>query len=227
MKQIILGKSIKGKEIKGYFFGEENAFNKTLIIGGIHGVEPQSAEICELYINEVKEKSFPEDYFLVLIPCINPDGIELKTRGNANGVDLNRNFPSSTWKSVPLANNKSYYPGTKPASEPETQIIVNLFNKYNFKKVIAIHTNHTIQFPNPPMVNYNGDHSRELAEKLSTVTGLPAHHDIGYPTPGSLGCWTEKDLKKISITIELDDTKQSQELYKKHHLLFETGILWG
>ncbi len=225
MKEIILGKSVKGKEIKGYYFGDETAFNKTLIVGGIHGVEPQSAKVCELYINDVKDKLFPKDCFLALIPCINPDGIELKTRGNANGVDLNRNFPSSGWRSVPLASNNAYYPGVKPASEPETQIIVNLLNKLNFKKIIAIHTNHTIQFPNPPMVNYDGEQSRELSEKLGVAIGLLSHHDIGYPTPGSLGVWIGNDLKKISVTVELDDTKNSDELYKKHGIMFEVGIL--
>lgn len=226
MKELILGKTIKGKEIKGYFFGDENSFNKTIIIGGIHGVEPQSKEICDLYISEIKNKPFPKDCFLVLIPCINPDGIEANTRGNANGVDLNRNFPSTSWQSLPLGNNKAYYPGIKAASEVETQIIVNLLNKYNFKKIIAIHTNHTIQFPNPPMVNYDGEESRELAEKIGAATALIAKGDIGYPTPGSLGAWVGNDLKKISVTIELDDTKKSEELYKKHKNLFEVGVVW-
>ena len=225
MKEIILGKSVKGKDIKGYFFGDEKSFNKTIIIGGIHGVEPQSKEVCDLYIKDAKDKPFPDECFLVLIPALNPDGLELKTRGNANGVDLNRNFPSSTWKSIPVSGNSAYYPGTKPASEPETRIIVELLNKYNFKKIIAIHTNHTIQFPNPPMINYDGEQSHELAEKLSAATGLMTHHDIGYPTPGSLGVWIGNELKKISVTFELDDTKLAGELYKKHERLFEVGII--
>ncbi|MBI3590072.1 MAG: DUF2817 domain-containing protein [Candidatus Melainabacteria bacterium] len=225
MKELSLGKSVKGIEIKGYSFGNENAFNKTLIIGAIHGVEPQSKEVCDMYIEEVKDKLFPEDCYLLLIPCINPDGLSLKTRGNANGVDLNRNFPSSTWKSVPVSGNNSYHPGREPASEPETKIIVNLLKKYNFKKIIAIHTNHTIQFPNVPMINYDGEQSRELAEKLSNATGLLAHADVGYPTPGSLGVWLGKDLKKISTTVELDDKKTSEELYKKHVRLFEVGVI--
>ena len=225
MNEIILGKSVKGKEIKGYLFGNENSFNKTLIVGCIHGIEPQSKEICDLYLKDVKDKSFPDDYFLLLIPCLNPDGLALKTRGNANGVDLNRNFPYKSWSAVPLAHNNSYFPGIKPASEPEAQIIVNLLNKYNFKKVLAIHTNHTIAFPNPPMINYDGKHSRELAEKLSSATGLPPHSDVGYPTPGSLGTWVGIDLKKVSVTMELDDSKKSDELYKKHKKFFEVGVV--
>src|SRR3989338_7408271 len=189
MEEIILGKSVKGVDIKGYSFGDESSFNKTLIIGGVHGVEPQSKEFCDLYIEEIKNKPFPEDFYLLIISCLNPDGLSLKTRGNANGVDLNRNFPSTSWKSVPVSGHSAYHPGSEPASEPETKVIVNLLKKYNFKKNIAIHTNHTMHFPNPPMINYDGEHSRELAEKVSHASGLPSHADVGYPTPGSLGVW--------------------------------------
>ena len=225
MKETILGKSVKGLDIKGYLFGDVNCFNKTLIIGGMHGVEPQSKEFCELYIKEMRDKPFPDDTFLLLICALNPDGITNKTRGNANGVDLNRNFPSSTWQSIPVKNNSAYYPGVKPACEPETKIIVDLLNKYNFKKVISIHTNHAIQFPNPPMINFDGEESRELAQKLGNATGLIVSGEIGYPTPGSLGGWTSRDLKKISITVELDNTKTANELYKKYGRLFEIGVL--
>lgn len=224
MKELILGKSVKGVDIKAFYFGDENAFNKTLIIGAIHGVEPQSKQFCDFYIDEIKDKSFPDDAFLCIIPGINPDGLASFTRGNANGVDLNRNFPSTTWKNTPVSGNNAYHPGSKPASEPETQIIVNLLNKYNFKKIIAIHTNHYIQFPNPPMVNYDGGHSRETAEKISAASHLPVHADMGYPTPGSMGSWLGLDLKKISITIELDDSKKSDELYKKHGRMFDVAL---
>ncbi len=225
MEKIILGKSVKEVNIIGYSFGDINSFNKTLIIGCIHGVEPQSKDVCDFYINEIKDKPFYEDCYLLLIPCINPDGLASNTRGNANGVDLNRNFPSSSWNKVPVSGNISYHPGGEPASEPETKIIVDLLKKYNFKKIMAIHTNHFIQFPNPPMINYDGEQSRELAEKLSHATGLIVHSEVGYPTPGSLGIWIGKDLKKISVTVELDDEKDSKELYKKHGRMFEVVTL--
>ncbi len=225
MKEIILGKSVKDKEIKGFIFGDENAFNKTLIIGGIHGVEPQSRDFCEYYINEIKNQEFPSDTYLCIIPAINPDGLEIFTRGNANGVDLNRNFPSASWRNTTVSGNNAYHPGSAPGSEPETKIIVDLLKKYNIKKIIAVHTNHYIQYPNPPMINYDGEHSRELAEKISIRSHLPCHGDIGYPTPGSMGSYIGLDLKKTSITIELDDTKSSSELYKKHRGLFEVAVL--
>lgn len=225
MKEVILGKSVQGREIIGYSFGQVDSFNKTLIIGGIHGVEPQSKELCELYINEIKNKPFPLDCYLLIIPCLNPDGFILKTRGNANGVDLNRNFPATTWKYLPVSGNMAYFPGIEPASEVETKTVVKLLQSFNFKKVISIHTNHFIQFKNDPMINYDGEQSKELAEKLSNATGLLAKSDVGYPTPGSLGVWVGRDLKKISITVELDNEKSSSELYKMHGRLFEISII--
>lgn len=229
MKKILLGKSVEGRNIDGYSFGDSSCFNKTLIIGCLHGVEPQSKEICERYIEDLTKQTFFKDSYALIIPCLNPDGLVAKTRSNANGVDLNRNFPSATWKNVPAGSddktkNSPYYPGTEPASEPETRVVVDQIKSHNYKKIIAIHTNHFVANPNPPMINFDGDQSMELAEKLGVVTELPVHQDIGYPTPGSLGFWIGKDLKKISITVELDDKKETDDLYKKHGRFFEVGI---
>jgi len=224
MEELLLGKSVKGKDIKGYSFGKDDTFNKTLVIGGIHGNEIQSAKICYLYLEDIKDKLFPSDAYLLIIPKINPDGLEIKSRVNANKVDLNRNFPSNSWVQVSLDSGGQYYPGSKPVSEPETKIIVDLLNKYNFKKIISIHTNAVIKNPHPPMVNYDGEQSRELAEKLSYATKLIAKGDIGYPTPGSLGTWIGHDFKKISITIELDHTKKSEDLFSAYGVMFEMFV---
>lgn len=224
MKETILGKSVNGKDIKGYSFGDEDAFNKTLIIGGIHGNEPQSAKICYLYLEDIKDKSFLDDAYLLVIPKINPDGIEKRIRTNARGVDLNRNFPSNTWAKVKFAKGDQYYPGVKPVSEPETKIIVDLLKKYNFKKVISIHTNAVVKNPHPPMINYDSQQGKELAYKLAYATKLIAKDDIGYSTPGSLGTWVGKDLRKISITVELDSEMKSEELYEKYGMFFEMCV---
>jgi protein MpaA len=59
---------------------------------------------------------------LWVIPTVNPDGVRHHSRKNARGVDLNRNFPFRWHDGVP--HSSGYYPGPRPASEPETQAVM-------------------------------------------------------------------------------------------------------
>ena len=67
---------------------------KLLIIAGIHGEEPETTFLLSRCLRAFGEP-FQNAAFIL---CANPDGMTLGTRGNANGVDLNRNFPTSNWK---------------------------------------------------------------------------------------------------------------------------------
>ena len=69
----------------------ESGDNNILIIGVFHGDEPQGKHLIEKYLNENSTKN------LLFIPCLNPDGMNENRRTNSNGVDLNRNFPTTNW----------------------------------------------------------------------------------------------------------------------------------
>ena len=67
--------------------------NCTIIIGVVHGDEPQG----EFLINNfIKKNNIPKN--LLFVPSLNPDGLELETITNDNEVDINRNFPTENWK---------------------------------------------------------------------------------------------------------------------------------
>ena len=69
-----------------------NDYHKNiLVIGVFHGDEPQG----DFLINEYLKNNQKSE--LLFIPCLNPDGMKLNTRQNANNVDLNRNFPTKNW----------------------------------------------------------------------------------------------------------------------------------
>jgi protein MpaA len=70
----------------------EIAKNIPLVIGVFHGDEPQGKFLIEEYLNSELNQTH-----LLFIPCLNPDGMELKKRTNSNNVDLNRNFPTKNW----------------------------------------------------------------------------------------------------------------------------------
>ena len=87
------------------------------MIGSIHGDEDDGIPI----VDHLADRN-PEGVELWLIPSLNPDGNVAQTRQNANGVDLNRNFPIN-W--APLEELGHWqYAGPSSASEPETQAMV-------------------------------------------------------------------------------------------------------
>ena len=111
--------------------GFNNKKSQTLIIGVVHGDEPQGEYLINRYLSE----NIKED--VLFIPCLNPDGKVQETRTNSNGVDLNRNFPTKNWEHTEKDN---YYSGDEPASEIETKFLVNIINKYEPKTIITLHT---------------------------------------------------------------------------------------
>ena len=68
------------------------------------------------------------------MPVLNPDGLAAHTRGNAHGVDLNRNFPYR-WR--PLRG--VYASGRRALSEPEARIAYRLIRRIRPAVTIWFH----------------------------------------------------------------------------------------
>ena len=65
-----------------------------LILAGTHGDENSSVVTLSCALRTLTPSL--RRHHVVL--CVNPDGCQLGLRANANGVDLNRNFPAANWK---------------------------------------------------------------------------------------------------------------------------------
>jgi len=59
------------------------------ISAGIHGDEP-AGPLAALKL--IQENNWPENAEIFLLPCLNPIGFTLNSRGNADGFDLNRDY---------------------------------------------------------------------------------------------------------------------------------------
>ncbi|MBU1651581.1 hypothetical protein KKA00_05135, partial [bacterium] len=74
---------------------------EVLYISTMHGDEPVGMEMCMYFINLLVDRygidpeinALVDDNELWIMPLMNPDGYVMGQRYNANGVDLNRNFP--------------------------------------------------------------------------------------------------------------------------------------
>ena len=176
--------------------GLNNTKNQTLVIGVVHGDEPQGEDLINKYLTEHLKEN------VLFIPALNPDGKQLKTRTNSNKVDLNRNFPTKNWE---LTQKDNYFGGEKPASEKETQFLINVIEKYQPKSIITLHTPYKI-------VNYDGP-AKELAKKISKIINYPSEESIGYPTPGSFGTYVGIERNIPTITLEMDEEETIENLY--------------
>lgn len=119
-QQTLLGRSVDGRPIVAIETGDFDAATRLLVVGCIHGNEPAGIAIA----NRLSHISPPRELDLWIVPDLNPDGVAARTRGNAHGVDLNRNFPFG-WQ--PLSG--VFYSGPRPLSEPESRIAVRLIRQ--------------------------------------------------------------------------------------------------
>lgn len=197
---------------KVYLLGNKNHDN-ILIIGVVHGDEPQGEYLIANYLKE--NPNSPH----LFIPCLNPDGKKLGTRTNASRVDLNRNFPTKNWGENKGENatcddeNSNYYGGKSPASEIETQFLIDTIEKYSPKLVLTLHTPYKV-------VNYDGP-AKEIAEKISEIIKYPVEESIGYPTPGSFGTYCGVERNIPTITLEMDENIPVTELLQPVHKIFD------
>jgi protein MpaA len=128
-RPIVIGGSVDGRPIDAVEVGDPHSPRKELVVGCIHGNEPAGIAIAKRL-----ENSSPATVDLWIVPDLNPDGRSVSTRGNARGVDLNRNFP---WRWQRLG--APYYSGLRPLSEPESRSIYQLIRQLRPQVSIWFH----------------------------------------------------------------------------------------
>jgi protein MpaA len=170
-----------------------------LILAAHHGDEPETTVLLSTALRSVP----PDQLKCAVVLAANPDGLARGTRGNAGGVDLNRNFPTTNWRPGPVLHcwfddePKSVELGTgdAPNSEPETKALLDLVHSISPAAIISIHSR---------LACVDDPNATPLAHWLSREMDLPLVRDIGYPTPGSFGTWASENAVPL-ITLELPD----------------------
>jgi murein peptide amidase A len=142
-----VGHSVEGRPIRAVGSG-----STMLLVGCIHGNECAGMAIVRRFVGV---------HGVVVLPTLNPDGLAAGTRGNARGVDLNRDFYAR--------------------SQPETRYAISLIRR--------VRPRVTIWFHQPERRVRAWGHSQTLARRFAALLGgvLP-YAAVPWPA-GSASNW--------------------------------------
>lgn len=133
VERTVVGQSAEGRPIRATRVGSPRAARTVLVVGEIHGTEPAGRAV----VASLRRSRPPRGVAYLLVDSVNPDGGRAGTRWNANGVDLNRNFPVA-WelRGTPF---DTYYSGPAPLSEPEARAVAELVAKVRPRVTVWFH----------------------------------------------------------------------------------------
>jgi murein peptide amidase A len=144
------GRSVQGRVLWSRDIQPDDARLRVLVLGGIHGDEMSSSSMVFHWIalanNPPADMPLPVHWRF--LPALNPDGLFARPakRVNANGVDLNRNFPTPNWtRDARLYWEKRTnrdprrWPGNKPLSEPESRFLLDQMESFKPNLIVSVH----------------------------------------------------------------------------------------
>jgi predicted deacylase len=169
-----------------------------MIVAGIHGgYEWNTVDLAEKLVESLKAHPewIPKDLTLFVLPNLNPDGYARSRgpqgRGNARGVDLNRNWGHHWQEHLPGGGCWALQPlsgGREPFSEPETAALRDFLLRQKVEALISYHSAALGIFAGGKPDGT--PRSRDLAQAIAQVSPYPYPPiDTGCDYTGTLTDW--------------------------------------
>ena len=198
-------------------------------------------------------KKLLDRYTLYIVPLSNPDGLEIVSgraepevevsylpmqysgetatlgdyKGNANGVNLNKNFPLS-WKKLDTkvyAPDAENYKGPSASSEPETKALIQLCRSHDFMWMTSIHVKGDCVYWSDAR-NPSVGKSAVIAEQLENLGFYPCETTksvSGYG--GGFENWFREEFKKPGFCLELVPVSQTIDpTTNRNHKYFSNTV---
>ncbi len=199
-----LGRSVKGVPLWSTDItppADAPAPLRVLVLGGIHADEEASVILVMDWIARARQAGRPVHWRMA--PLVNPDGFFLpaRTRVNANGVDLNRNFATRQWSEEArnywiktTRRDPRRFPGPAALSEPESRWVHEQIASFKPNLIVSVHAPYgVLDFDGPPPP------PSRLGNLMLDQVGI---------YPGSLGNYGGIVLGMPVMTIELRNSKR-------------------
>jgi protein MpaA len=182
-----IGHTVKGRAIVAWRLGQPTSKRKVVIFGAMHGDETGPSRI--LYNLRDGKRIRGADIWVV--PQYNRDGIARRTRQNAHGVDLNRNYPYH-WAKLTGATNS----GPRAASEPETTAVMAFLR--------TVRPNYVVSFHQPLHgVGRTGGKGSALVRRLHRGLHLPVKSfNCSGICHGTMTEWFNANFPGVAVTVE-------------------------
>jgi carboxypeptidase T len=225
----VAGTSVEGRSLPRYEFGRTDG-PTVLLTGLIHAVELIGSVALLHFVREIvhKEHEILRHARLVVLPILNPDSLHANQarltrgrrafrRGNASGVDLNRNFPHLSRQSEafnPLAGSRlrlsPYYGGPRPFSEPETRAVRDVALETKPQVSIGFHSFGNLLLypwgftatPNPRARSYEKIGQAFRGAQPRTQYRVMQARNL-YTTTGDMDDWLDAELGTLAFTVEV------------------------
>ncbi len=236
IRESVIARSILQRPVEGYFVGEGK--KHIVVFAAHHALESITTNIAFLLIDRLLQISTGEKikdvdckfllskYCFIVIPCVNPDGVELRFHGasdsilkdrqirmsggdfttwqaNARGVDLNHNYDfrfieyKQIEKEKEIVPGPTLYSGEYPESEPETRGVANFIRTLMPSAVVSLHTQGEEIYYQP-----KGRKMQRRAERLGAMCGYSVSAPEGTAAYGGLADYSGS-LGIPSFTLEL------------------------
>ena len=217
--QFTYGQSEMGRDLICYRIGTQDAARSMLMVFSVHGFEdayPHDGKVLTMiaenliahYSKNVQEL---QDFCLYIIPCANPDGLIDGTthngfgRCNANGYDINRDFPFD-WEYDDTDRNRT---GETPLVTAEARAICSLAEAIQPTYGVDVHGWKNAAYGNGRMAEQFAAPFRFKVKRLSTQ--------------GMLGAWLHS-ITNESILMELPPDPNEHEYVTENSEKFIQAI---
>lgn len=241
-----IGYSHEGRALRGARLTRGDEWKPQVVLAGsIHGDETVGQFILAKFIEDLHQSLLLDELDIHVLPCLNPDGFYHGTRGNARGIDLNRNFPDQFEQRVQKAwyheRGDEYSSHSEKSAggvrEPETVAIMQWKLSHTFTLGATIHTGDIVanypydgnslhrsglECPTPEddtfrmLASTYSTHHRRMRASRTFPSGM-TNGCSWYVLYGGLQDWSYLHAGQLEITLELS--------YQKDPLNMES--YWG